>query len=127
MPISWYYVFFSLTICNGQLSIAPGHSFHLHLTILMLILQELFFTFYIDIDLDVTTMRSHVKEVFTQNFELLQNTSRYSINSLADKMFTNSLISDDVHRSPKFQNIFDEFIAGMEVTTTPHATYIFAT
>ena len=86
----------------------------------MLILQELFFTFYIDIDLDVTTMRSHVKEVFTQNFELLQNTSRYSINSLADKMFTNSLISDDVHRSPKFQNIFDEFIAGMEVTTTPH-------
>ena len=63
-------------------------------------------------------MRSYVKEVFTQNFEQLQNTSRYSLNSLADKMFTNSLISDDVHRSPTFQSIFDEFIAGMEVTTT---------
>ena len=65
-------------------------------------------------------MRSCVKEVFTQNFERLHNTSRNSLNSLADKMFTNSLISDDVHRSPSFQNIFDEFIAGMEVTTTPH-------
>ena len=63
-------------------------------------------------------MRSYVKEVFTQNFERLQITSRYSINSLADKMFANSLICDDVHRSPTFQKIFDELIAGMEVTTT---------
>ena len=63
-------------------------------------------------------MISCVKKVFTQNFERLQNTIRYSIKSLADKMFTNSLISDEVHRSPTFQNIFDEFIAGMEVTTT---------
>ena len=63
-------------------------------------------------------MRSYVKEVFTQNFERLQNTSRCSLKSLADKMFTNSLISDDVHRSPTFQSIFDEFTAGMEVTTT---------
>ena len=65
-------------------------------------------------------MKSYVKEVFTQNFEKLQNTSLYSIKSLADKMFTNSLISDVVHRSPTFQNIYDEFIAGMEVTTTLH-------
>ena len=88
------------------------------LTILTLIYRNCFLAVYIDIDHDVTTMRSYVKEVFTQNFERLQNTSRYSINSLADKMFTNSLISEDVHRSPTFQNIFDEFIAGMEVTIT---------
>ena len=84
----------------------------------MLIYTNCFLTFYIDIDLCVTKMRSCIKDVFNQNFERLRNTSRNSLNSLADKMFTNSLIGDDVHRSPSFQNIFDEVIAGIDLTTT---------
>ena len=70
----------------------------LHLKSWNLFYRNYLFYFYIDIVLYVTTMRSYIKGVFTQNFERLQNTSRYSINSLADKMFTNSLISDDHFR-----------------------------
>ena len=60
-------------------------------------------------------MRSCIKDVYTQKFERLWNT-RNSLNSLADKMFTNSVIGDDIYRSQSFQNICDEVTAGMEVT-----------
>ena len=63
--------------------------------------------------IDFPKLKHSIKKVLTKRHVQLSDASRRCLQSLADEMFAAELISKDVQRSPSFDSIIDEFIAGM--------------
>lgn len=63
--------------------------------------------------IDVPKLKQSINKVLTKRHAQLSDASRHCLQSLANEMFVAELISKQVQRSPLFDSIIDEFIAGM--------------
>ena len=64
-------------------------------------------------DIDTSTLRRLMRKVLTENCAALEDLPKASLPKLAAEMFAVGLISSGVRKKPKFDDISNEFLAGM--------------
>ena len=70
-------------------------------------------------DIDVSEMRKIIKKVLTKNYADLTSLPKMSLPKLAAEMFAVGLISSGVQRTATFDDIMEEFQAGMNFKRSP--------
>ena len=65
----------------------------------------------LDNDLDI--VKEKVKDVLVKNQVDLKEAFRLSLQSIADQLLQVGIISQDIHRSPSYDDIIGSFLAGL--------------
>ena len=64
-------------------------------------------------DIDISTLRKLMRKVLRENYAALEDLPKTSLPKLAAEMFAVDLISSGVRKKPTFDDISNEFLAGM--------------
>ena len=67
-------------------------------------------------DLDI--VKGKVKDVLIKNRVSLKEAFRLSLQSIADQLLQVGIISQDIHRSPSYDDIIGSFLAGLTFINT---------
>ena len=71
------------------------------------------FTFSVILENDIDAIKQSIKGVLVQNQVALKEAFRFSLSSISDQLLQAGIITQDIHRSPSYDDIIGSFLAGI--------------
>ena len=71
------------------------------------------FTFSVILENDIDAIKQSIKGVLVQNQVALKEAFRFSLGSISDQLLQAGIITQDIHRSPSYDDIIGSFLAGI--------------